>query len=44
MRWLKSYFGNRRQGIVAVGDYTLAAGTELDDFDENVLRHELPTG
>ena len=37
MRWLKPYFGNRRDCVIAVVDYTFAAGTELDNFRKSVL-------
>src|SRR5882724_12271975 len=37
VRWLNSYFGDRGHGVVAVVDYTLAAGIELDDFRERIL-------
>ncbi len=37
MRWLNSYFGDRRHGVIAIVDYTFAAGIELDDFLELIL-------
>src|SRR5438105_14174087 len=38
MRWLNSYFGDRRHGVVTVVDYTLSAGTELNDLCKRILR------